>query len=170
MTVPTSYNHIPSAVLTSGGTYKYRLYAKNGVGYGSASTEVEITADKVPQAVNAPVVDVADIYPQKVTVTWTETAAASNGGDPIIYYQLQWDQGTSTWTDLNAYTDGMTFPTSYEHIPASVLTSGATYKYRVLAKNGVGFSSPSTDLSITADKVPQACNAPVIESANVLPQ
>jgi hypothetical protein len=54
MTVPTSYEHIPAAILTSGGTYKYRLYAKNGVGYSLASTETIITADKVPQACNAP--------------------------------------------------------------------------------------------------------------------
>ncbi len=48
MTVPTSYTHTPSAILTSGGTYKYRLYAKNGVDYSLVSTETSITADKVP--------------------------------------------------------------------------------------------------------------------------
>lgn len=63
----------------------------------------------------------------------------------------------------------MTVPTSYNHIPAAVLTSGGTYKYRLMAKNGVGFSLPSTEVIITADKVPQACNAPVIDPANVDP-
>ncbi len=70
MAVPTSYEHIPSAILTSGGTYKYRLRAKNGVGMGLPSTETSITADKVPKA-NAPNIAVADIFPQKVIVTLT---------------------------------------------------------------------------------------------------
>ncbi len=87
MAIPTSYEHIPSAILTSGGTYKYRIKAKNGVDFGLPSTETTITADKIPE-VNAPVIAVADIHPQKVIVTWTETATANNGGDPIIYYQL----------------------------------------------------------------------------------
>jgi hypothetical protein len=87
MAVPTSYEHIPSAILTSGGTYKYRIKAKNGVDFGLPSTETSITADKIPQ-VNAPVIAVADIFPQKVIVTWTETSVENNGGDPIISYKL----------------------------------------------------------------------------------
>lgn len=38
MAIPTSYTHYPPAILTSGGTYNYRLKAKNGVGYGKEST------------------------------------------------------------------------------------------------------------------------------------
>ncbi len=64
----------------------------------------------------------------------------------------------------------MTVPTSYEHIPSAKLTSGGTYKYRLKAKNGVDFSLPSTETSITADKIPQACNAPIIDVANIHPQ
>jgi hypothetical protein len=62
MTVPTSYEHIPTFVLASGGTYKYRLKAKNGVGFSLPSTETSITADKVPKS-NAPVIDIANIHP-----------------------------------------------------------------------------------------------------------
>lgn len=52
---------------------------------------------------------------------------------------------------MNTYTVGMSVPTSYTHIPAAILNSGGTYKYRVIAKNGVGFGSPSTETSIIAD-------------------
>jgi hypothetical protein len=45
MSVPTSYKHIPDAILTSGGTYKYRIKAKNGVDFGLPSTETSIIAD-----------------------------------------------------------------------------------------------------------------------------
>lgn len=94
MAVPTSYTHIPSFILTSGGTYQYRLKAQNGVGLGLPSDATSITADLVPQAANAPIIAVEDIYPQKVIVTWTEISVSDNGGDPIIFYQLQWDKGT----------------------------------------------------------------------------
>lgn len=118
MTVPTTYDHIPAAVLTSGGTYKYRLLAKNGVGYSAPSTETTITADKVPQACNAPVIDVPnDVDPKKVVITWSYISTANNGGDPVIFYQLEWDSGTTeavatsgtgtvTWTVLNSYNSG----------------------------------------------------------------
>jgi hypothetical protein len=48
MAVPTSYKHIPSFILTSGGTYQYRLKAKNGVALGLPSDATSITADLVP--------------------------------------------------------------------------------------------------------------------------
>lgn len=35
MVVPTSYNHVPPAILNSGGTYVYRLTPKNGVDYST---------------------------------------------------------------------------------------------------------------------------------------
>jgi hypothetical protein len=63
----------------------------------------------------------------------------------------------------------MAVPSSFEHIPSGILVSGGTYKYRLFAKNGVGFSLPSTEVAITADKVPQACNSPIIDSANINP-
>ena len=40
----TTYEHIPPSILTSGGSYKYRLYSKNGVGYSNPSV-ISITAD-----------------------------------------------------------------------------------------------------------------------------
>ncbi len=147
MSVPTSYTHIPDAILTSGGTYKYRIKAKNGVDFGLPSTETSIIADQIPQ-VNQPVIAVADIHPKKVIVTWTETADANNGRDPIIFYKLQWDQGNGAWTDIYSYDAGNSLPTSYEHNIGFILTSGETYKYRLYSKNGVDYSLPSTETSI----------------------
>lgn len=93
MAIPTSYTHNTPFILTSGGTYQYRIIAKNGVDFGSPSAATSITADLVPKAI-APIIAVADIYPQKVIVTWPETPVVDHGGDPIIYYQLQWDKGS----------------------------------------------------------------------------
>jgi hypothetical protein len=63
MGVPTSYQHNVGYILPSGGTIKYRLTAKNGVGYGVTSSQTPVTCDSVPTACNAPQVAVADINP-----------------------------------------------------------------------------------------------------------
>ena len=47
MAVPIQQVHIPSAILTSGAPYIYRISAKNGVGYG-ATCETTMYADLVP--------------------------------------------------------------------------------------------------------------------------
>ena len=64
MVIPYTYTHNPSAMFPSGSTQNYRLTAKNGVGYGVASTSTSMTADAVPTACNAPVIAVPDIMPQ----------------------------------------------------------------------------------------------------------
>ncbi len=84
--IATAYTHTLASgtVFTSGSTQNYKVCAQNGVGIGACGS-IAITADSVPQ-VNPPVIDVANIYPQKVTVTWTATPDANNGGDTIIFY------------------------------------------------------------------------------------
>lgn len=104
-----------------------------------------------------------------MTITWPHIATADNGGDAVIFYWLEWDQGSDSWTGLNTFTLGMTVPTSFTHNPSTILTSGGTYKYRLYAKNGVGFSIASTETSIIADKIPETCNAPIIALADIKP-
>lgn len=60
MTVPLQFEHVPPAILTSGGAYMYRVSAKNGVGYG-ITCETTMYADLVPQACSTPAVAIADI-------------------------------------------------------------------------------------------------------------
>ena len=161
-TLITSFTHtLTTGIVFKSGSYQnYQICAQNGVGLGACSSPLQITADSIPQVID-PVIPVANIYPQKVVVTWTETDVADNGGDTITDYLLQWNQGTGVWVDIDTKLNGMT--TTYNHIPPSILTSGGTYKYRLYSKNGVGYSLPSNEIEITADKVPQACNAPVIK-------
>jgi hypothetical protein len=130
MTIPTAYTHNPASILASGGTYKYRLSAMNGVGYSSPAITT-ITADAYPKACNAPIITDANIKPQEVAITWTAIDVADIGSDPVIFYLLEWDQGSDTWTPLNTYTVGMAVPLSYTHTPATILTTGGTFKYRL---------------------------------------
>lgn len=67
---------------------------------------------------------------------------------------LEWDQGKNEWESLNVYTANMAIPTSFDHIPPSILNSGAPYVYRLTAKNGVGYSLAQCTTTIDADLVP----------------
>lgn len=41
--------------LTTGVVYKFRVYARNAIGYSSASAEVEILAAQIPDKPDAPI-------------------------------------------------------------------------------------------------------------------
>ena len=111
-----------------------------------------------------------NIYPKEVKITWDKILDSENGRDPVIFYLLEWDQGKSEWQSLNSYTTNMVVPTSFNHIPPSILNSGAPYVYRLTPKNGVDYSLLKCTTTINADLVPQACNPPIILEADVKPQ
>jgi len=50
---------------------------------------------------SAPVKDAATSASQ-ITVTWSPIATgnANTGGTAIVYYSLEWNQGTGTWQEL----------------------------------------------------------------------
>ena len=80
----------------NGGIIRYRLYAKNGVGFGLYSDVLTIKADSVPLFMNIPEVNYLanDINPNWIRVTWKpliSTEWDKTGGDPAVYYGLEWD-------------------------------------------------------------------------------
>jgi len=46
------------------------------------------------------------VHPQSILITWSEIDSAQNGGDAVIYYKLEWDQGSNSWEELTTYTAG----------------------------------------------------------------
>jgi hypothetical protein len=83
----------------------YRLYAKNGVGFGAYSEILTIKADSVPLYMNTPQVDYLanDINPHWIKVTWEPLISSEwdkTGGDMAIYYGLEWDQAKDTWVNI----------------------------------------------------------------------
>jgi hypothetical protein len=81
----------------------------------------------------------------KIGLVWS--AGMSNGGKTIINYRVSFDQGIGTYVVLQT---GITV-TSYT---ALTLTHGTTYKFKVQARNSVGFSAYSSEVSILAAQVP----------------
>lgn len=84
-----------------------------------------------------------------VTINWTTlTTNADIGGTAITSYNLYWDNGTGT-TSISL-SDALT--TSFA---LTGLSGGTTYKFKVRAKNVIGYGDfSSTELSVTASAVP----------------
>jgi hypothetical protein len=83
-----------------------------------------------------------------IRFTWSD--GSSNGGSSIIDYTVYYDQGTSTFVQLEAGVISQFYLTSV------TLSAGTTYVFKVQSRNSVGFSSDSADLSVLAAKLPDA--------------
>lgn len=100
---------------------------------------------------NAPVEDSTTSSTQ-IKVTWTPlTANADTGADTIIYYSLEWNQGSvvNTWVELTTPNNLVTSFTQ-----TSGFTPGTTYSYRLRAKNSYGYGPYSSTVSITPASAP----------------
>lgn len=80
-------------------------------------------------------------------LTWSD--GLSNGGQPILDYQVSFDQGTGDWIILQS---GVTTKSFTYNGATPVLT----YKFRVKARNIIGFSVSSAEFAIRAAIVPAA--------------
>lgn len=96
----------------------------------------------------------------KIGLSWTD--GPSNGGTVIIDYEVYYDQGGSTFVQVE---DGITQRQS----TTTGLTSGTTYKLKVRARNSVGYGPFSTEISILAAQVPDQIAEPTtaISSSNI---
>ena len=96
-----------ASIFPSGTNQRFKLRAKNGVGYGAYSAEKIALADSVPLFMNAPdAVIAADITPNRMRLTWTGISLdAQTGRDPVTYYELQWyNYETLVWDVLTSPT------------------------------------------------------------------
>lgn len=73
---------------------KFRVRAKNGIGFGLYSEELIVIADTVPQYMNSPKVNVGanHINPRWIYLTWLGIGLVNEtGGDAALYYGIEWD-------------------------------------------------------------------------------
>lgn len=106
------------------------------------------------------------VYPTWITLSWLSiTLTSQTGGDPADYYELEWDQGdANSWVSvftpatqpskLNSFN-----VTSIDDVP---FLSGQIIKFRLRARNGIGYGEYSEVTEVTCDKVPQMMFAPFI--------
>ena len=126
--------------LANGATYHFRIAARNRVGWSPVSKVIAATPlatiPSSPRSLRA--------TPGSGHVVLNWIAPSSSGGLPITDYVVQRSyNGGRTWVSLS---DGQS---TNRYYTATGLTNGATYQFRVAARNAVGWSRPSNVVTAT---------------------
>jgi hypothetical protein len=82
----------------------------------------------------------------QINFSWTQ--GLSNGGTEVIDYNVYYDQGLSTYVLLAEKLTNLYFTTT------TTLTPSVTYSFKVTARNTVGSSNYSSEISILAAQIP----------------
>ncbi len=137
--------------VSTGGTYAYRISAVNAAG---RSGTIESAAVVVPSAIPPAPTNVSlTATPSSVTVTWLDLASNETG------YRLERSANGGAfllWINLPANT------TSYTD---TLVTTGSTYSYRLIANSTTGSSPPSSAPSITVPGIPPTAPAGLVAAA-----
>jgi uncharacterized protein YjbI with pentapeptide repeats len=126
--------------LTNGRAYYMEVAAQNALGWSEYSETIVETPRTVPQP--PPSITSAPLN-EALRVQWAGNGA-SDGGYPIIGYRLQYKPNivsSTGWVDIDL--SGI-YITNRDIMN---LTNGITYNLRVLRRNAIGFSSPSSEVS-----------------------
>jgi hypothetical protein len=136
--------------LTNGQTYRFTVVANSAAGPGGVGVTNLVTPSPPPPTVpGAPVALEATRGDRSVVLDWEPPA--SDGGSPIIYYDIQ-------TTPAHAHAQQTAPPVT--SVRVSGLANGVTYEFTVVAHNVKG-AGPSATVSATPDAVPFAPNGVV---------
>lgn len=105
------------------------------------------------------------VNPFDITISWPElTNQTINGGDPPIFYSVEWSPDNTTWTVLNA---GGNLILEYTHTVSTMFAAASFQYYRVRAQNNVGIAFVySTVLKVKCDEAPLGMNAVTAKEVN----
>jgi len=131
----TSYSHTG----VSSHTYTYKVFAINSVGTSNSSNIVSAVPTQVSSAPYSPTgLSATAASATSINLSWI--TPSSDGGSPIIGYEIEAKIGSGTYNVLVANTGSSS--TSYLN---TGLIAGSTYTYRVSAINSIGTSNPSNE-------------------------
>jgi len=153
--VPVSVLTAAPFSLSAGDVVQAVVEAHNARGWGPASPENTAGAIiiTVPHQMAAPVRDVNSTTSSYITVTWLALTQPANGMTAVLSYNLQWDAGSSgtLWSELaGESTDYL--QTTYT--VSSGILPGASYRFRVRARNSLGWGDHSNETTVKAATVP----------------
>lgn len=133
---------------------------------GACSSVLTLLTDQVPTFMNPPEVVYDNIHPFWITITWSPiTTDADIGRDTIIFYDLQYNDGTTygtpeeTWTNMMVESDGVQL--SFNHTNPTGFPSYTMIYYKLRSKNGIGYGVFSTVLSFMTDSIPFRMKTPI---------
>ncbi len=106
----------------------------------------------------APPTALTEIVAQRsaTSITFSWTAPATNGGDPVEDYRINTDDSTGVWKVLKEFHKDLTYT-------ATNLIAGQYYIFQVEARNSYGYSARSQGVSILCATVPSIPLAPATE-------
>lgn len=159
--IPITTLQLSPFLLVTGDTVVAKLTATNEVGEsaesaqgGSALIPTDSTVPDPPTSLTRATTT------SQTSLTFTWTAPANNGGQPLIDYAVYWDQGTGSFVELE------TSITATSYTKSTGIGSGSTYQFKVQARNTVGFSGDSATLEIVAASAPDSPAAPTTASSD----
>ncbi len=145
-------------------TIRVKVRAINAIGNGAYSelnTE-GATIETVPTGSTTVSFDLTQTTNTETVVEWTEITGSNRGGSSVSidYYELQWNQGSSTngtWEKLTDTTD-LTYS-------VTGLSGGYVYRFRVRGHNKYGAGAWSSDAGtgVLTAQAPDAPAAPTVE-------
>ena len=128
--------------------------AESAVGSGAV---IQLVPDAPVSLTNDP----STTTDTQIRFTWAD--GASDGGTAVIDFAVYYDQGSNNFVVLDSAV------TTRHYLTTVSLTAGTTYKFKVTARNTVGSSVESAELSVLAAKLPDApvnlVNVPVVTTA-----
>jgi parallel beta-helix repeat protein len=135
----TTYN---DTTVTNGIPYYYIVRAKNSVGEGLQSNEVNATPVTIPGPPIGVITQVGDSY---INITWTPPF--SDGGSPILDYRVY--RGTVSGDHVLLSVNGI-----ITNINDTTVSNGIQYFYVITAMNIIGEGPTSLEVSATPARTP----------------
>lgn len=139
--------------IVTGSKYRFRVLAKNSVGFSLPSTHIEMMPATTPGSPSTPTL--TDVTSSSIQISWTFNEEL-NGGTPITDYIVYWDAGISGNTEVAAASTGL-----WGTFTATDVQAGETYGFWVVAVNYIGTGTASSKLSVLSSQVPDAPAIPV---------
>lgn len=89
-----------------------------------------------------------------VKVTWTSiTDSVDTGRDDVIYYKLEWNQGTiNVWQELTS--PGVLVNEFTQTTALNGIQNGTSYQYKITPQNRAGYGTPSAIITIIPSSIP----------------
>ncbi len=149
----TTNSYITTVPLTPNTAYKFTVTSTNAFGESTTSNIVSVVVGlaTVPTAPLTLANDAAVTASGIVGLIWF--APASDGGSPVIDYQVSSKIGSGAYSVLASDITSKSYTTSS-------LTSGVIYTFKVAARNAIGLGADSTEFYVRATAIPSVPATP----------